>query len=90
MHFVRTHFVKTVRLRLSEQFKNNRLDASNQKSILMTIRHLFKTEILKHKYIHSILQKNKFSTINIKFKFRILVAPLMDKNMDVKIWISLI
>ena len=37
--------------------------------------------------IYSILQQNKFNTINIKFKFRILEVPLMDENMDTKIWI---
>ena len=42
---------------------------------------------LKHKYIHNILQQNKFGTINIKFKFRILEAPLMDENVGAKIWI---
>ena len=36
--------------------------------------------------MHSILQQNKFNTINIKFKFRILETPLMDENMDTKIW----
>ena len=47
----------------------------------------FETEMLKYKYIHSILQQNKFNNINIKFKFRILDALLMDENMDTKIWI---
>ena len=50
----------------------------------MTMWQLFETEMLKHKYIHSILQRNKFNTINIKFKFRILEAPLMDENKDTK------
>ena len=40
--------------------------------------------MLKHKYIHSILEQNKFNTIIIKFKFTILEAPLMDENMDTK------
>ena len=62
------------------------LDASNQKNILMT-KWKLETEMLKHKYIHSILQQNKFNTINIKFKFGILEAPLMDENMDTKTWI---
>ena len=43
--------------------------------------------MLKHKYKHSILQQNKFNTINIKFTIIILEAPLMDENMDTKIWI---
>ena len=34
--------------------------------------------MLKHKYIYSILQQ---------FKFRILEAPIIDENMDTKIWI---
>ena len=38
-------------------------------------------------YIHSILQQNKFKTINIQFKFRFLEAPLMDENMDTETWI---
>ena len=42
------------------------------------------TELLKH-YIYSILQQNKFNIINIKFKFRVLEAPLMDENMGTKI-----
>ena len=81
--------------KIQNDFKNNtRLDASNQKNILMTIWQLFETEMLKHKYIHSILQQNKFNTINVKFKFntvnvkfkfRILEAPLMNENMDTKI-----
>ena len=33
-------------------------------------------------FLHSILQQNKFNSINIKFKFRILEALLMDDNMD--------
>ena len=33
-------------------------------------------------FLHSILQQNKFNSINIKFKFRILEALLMDGNMD--------
>ena len=41
--------------------------------------------MLKHKYILSILQQNKFSTINIKFKFRTLEAQSMDEHMDTKI-----
>ena len=53
----------------------------------MTIWQPFETEMLKYKYIHSILQQNKFNNINIKFKFRILDALLMDENMDTKIWI---
>ena len=42
----------------------------------------------KYKYMHSILEQNKFITINIKFNIRILEAPLVDENMDTKIWIS--
>ena len=41
----------------------------------------------KHNYMHSILQQKKFNTINIKFKFRILEAPLMEENMDTEILI---
>ena len=41
--------------------------------------------MLEHKYIHRILQQNKFNTIHIKFRFRILETPLMDENMDNKI-----
>ena len=52
------------------------------KKILMTIWQLFKTEMLKQKYIHSILKQNKLNTINIKFKFRIIELLLMDENMD--------
>ena len=37
--------------------------------------------------MHSILQQKKFNTINIKFKFRILEAPLMEENMDTEILI---
>ena len=37
--------------------------------------------------IYSILQQNKFITININSKFRILEVPLVDENMDTKIWI---
>ena len=33
-------------------------------------------------FLHSILQQNKFNSINIKFKFRILEVLLMDDNMD--------
>ena len=33
-------------------------------------------------FLHSILQQNKFNSIDIKFKFRILEALLMDDNMD--------
>ena len=33
-------------------------------------------------FLHSILQQNKFNSINIKFKFRILEALLMDHIMD--------
>ena len=36
--------------------------------------------MLKHKYMHSILQQNKF-------KFRLLEAPSMDGNMVTKTWI---
>ena len=43
--------------------------------------------MLKHKYVESILQQIKFNTINIKFKFRILEASLVDENMDTKILI---
>ena len=43
--------------------------------------------MLKHKYMHNILQQNNSNTINIKFKFRILEAPLMDENINTKIWI---
>lgn len=43
--------------------------------------------MLKYKYIHSILQENKFNAINIKFKFTILEGALMDGNIDTKIWI---
>ena len=46
--------------------------------------------MLKHKYIYSILQQNKFNTINIKFKFTILEEALMNENKDTKIWIPLI
>ena len=48
---------------------------------------LFETEMLKHKYIHSIVQQNKFNTNNIMFKFRNLYAPFMDENMYITIWI---
>ena len=41
--------------------------------------------MLKDKYIHRILQQNKFNTIHIKFRFRILETLLMDENMDNKI-----
>ena len=33
-------------------------------------------------FLHSILQQNKFNSINVKFKFRILEALLMDHIMD--------
>ena len=52
----------------------------------MIIWQLFETEMLTHKYIHSNFKQSKFNIINIKFKFRILEAPLMDENMDAKIW----
>ena len=32
--------------------------------------------------------KKKYNTINIKFKFRILEAPVMEENMDTEILIS--
>lgn len=41
----------------------------------------------KHKHIHTIFQQNQFNIINIKLKFRILEAPLIDENMDTIIWI---
>ena len=40
-------------------------DASYETNILVTIWQLFETEMLKHNYVHSILQPNKFNTINI-------------------------
>ena len=68
------------------------------KLMLMTEWQLFETEMVKYKYIHSILQQHKFNNINIfgfdidwcschSLKFRILEAPLMDgkcvyQNMD--------
>ena len=54
----------------------------------MAIWKLFETEIVKQKYMHSILQQSNFNTIKIKFKFGILEAPLMDENMNTRIWIS--
>ena len=45
----------------------------------MTIWQLFETEMLKHKYIHSILKQNKFNTINI-FGFDIVWCSFIEEN----------
>ena len=45
----------------------------------MTKRKHFQTEMLKYKYIHSILQQNTFSTINI-FRFDIVECSVIEGN----------
>ena len=86
---LRTYFVRTSeaqifkKLRIIQEQQQARCKQSKN---IMTI-WLFETEMLEHKYIHSILQQNKFNTNNIMFKFRNLYAPFMDENMYIMIWI---
>ena len=68
LFLVRTGFVRTVTLRLSK-VKNNLRTTPGWMQVIKKysdkIRQTFEREILKHKYIHSILQQNNFHTINI-------------------------
>ena len=42
----------------------------------------------KYKHTYTVFGNKTFKNMNIKFKFRILEAPLMDGKMGTKIWIQ--